>query len=205
MPCVSLGAVKAYQARKLAELKAALNADDIDVEPRSRRASFAATRIIAGNRAEIAEEVAAKNRPTVILPTTLNGYFTPSITKLHPVTKLKSFTKQLSRRYRRRPTLTDLINAESKLGGAIFGPIPEGHRREFFHDRDNVWIWHEGWIDETSHPQHFTVRYEVRPTGVFKKVAAGKYFELSGHELENFRLAVHVYLQTIKLNLYHRV
>lgn len=104
---------------------------------------------------------------------------------------------------RRRPSRADLINAESRLGSQLFGPIPEGHRREFFHDRENIWIWHEDWTDETHHRRQLTVRYEIRPSGVFKKLSAGKYVKLEGGELENFRRATHAYLRVIKQELYH--
>lgn len=103
-----------------------------------------------------------------------------------------------------RMTRADLINAESKLGSTIFGPIPAGHRREFFHDQNNVWIWHEDWYDGQNNPHQMTVRYEVRTTGIYKKVSAGKYLKLEGDELENFRKATHAYLDVIKKNLYNR-
>ncbi len=103
-----------------------------------------------------------------------------------------------------RLTRADLINAESRLGSTIFGPIPEGHRREFFHDRENIWIWHEDWTDERHHSHELTVRYEVRISGVYKKVSAGKYFKLEGDELENFRQATHAYLHVIKKHLYNQ-
>lgn len=110
--------------------------------------------------------------------------------------------KTTARHLRRRPTRAELINAESKLGSTIFGPVPDGHRREFFHDRENVWIWHEDWIDHEQHQRQMTVRYEVRPSGVYKKISAGKYIELKGAELENFRQATKVYLHIIKQKLY---
>lgn len=103
-----------------------------------------------------------------------------------------------------KPTRADLINAESRLGSRIFGPVPEGHNREFFHDRQNIWIWHEDWSDQAGHPRQLTVRYEVRPSGVFKKIAAGKYLKLEGDELENFRKATRAYLRVIKQHLYHQ-
>lgn len=96
----------------------------------------------------------------------------------------------------------DLINAESRLGSAIFGPIPVGHRREFFHDRQNVWIWHEDWQDQSQELHQMTVRYEVRTSGIYKKVSAGKYLRLEGDELENFRRATKTYLYIIKKYLY---
>lgn len=110
--------------------------------------------------------------------------------------------KTTAQHLRRRPTRAELINAESKLGSTIFGPVPEGHRREFFHDRENVWIWHEDWVDFEHHQRQMTVRYEVRPSGVYKKISAGKYIELKGAELENFRQATKVYLHVIKQKLY---
>ncbi len=103
-----------------------------------------------------------------------------------------------------KPTRADLINAESRLGSRIFGPVPAGHHREFFHDRQNIWIWHEDWSDQTGHARQLTIRYEVRPSGVFKKIAAGKYFKLEGAELENFRHATRAYLRIIKQHLYHQ-
>lgn len=100
------------------------------------------------------------------------------------------------------PTHADFINAESRLGSTIFGPIPAGHRREFFHDRQGVWIWHEDWRDATSNERELTVRYEVRKSGVYKKISAGNYFKLEGWELENFRRAAHAYLKVVKTYLY---
>lgn len=100
-------------------------------------------------------------------------------------------------------TRAELINAESRLGSQLFGPIPAGHRREFFHDRDNVWIWHEDWTDLNADQHQLTVRYEVRPSGVYKKIAAGHYLRLEGDELENFRRAAHLYLALIKTHLYN--
>ena len=105
----------------------------------------------------------------------------------------------------RELTHADLINAESRLGSTIFGPIPAGHRREFFHDQENIWIWFESWHDETGRPHQLTVRYEVRTSGVYKKISAGAYFKLAGDELENFRRATHAYLGLIKKYLYPHV
>jgi len=103
-----------------------------------------------------------------------------------------------------KPSRLDLINAESRLGSAIFGPVPEGHRREFFHDQQNIWIWYEDWQDQANHPHQMTVRYEVRQSGIYKKISAGKYFKLEGDELDNFRKATHAYLYMVKKYLYNR-
>lgn len=99
-------------------------------------------------------------------------------------------------------TLEDKINLESELGRTIFGPIPAGHQREFFEHRKNLWIWHESW-DELGKRHEITIRYEVRPGGVFKKVNGSAYYKLEGPELQNFLAATRRYLYLIKTQLYH--
>ncbi|MBR3595119.1 hypothetical protein IKL45_02705 [Candidatus Saccharibacteria bacterium] len=99
-------------------------------------------------------------------------------------------------------TLEDKINAESELGRTIFGPIPAGHQREFFEHRKNLWIWHESWT-EMGQPREITLRYEVRPNGVFKKTNGSAYYKLEGMELNNFVKATRKYLELIKTQLYH--
>ena len=110
--------------------------------------------------------------------------------------------------WQKQPTYTnklsydDLINAESALGRTLFGPIPAGHQREFFKHKDNVWIWYESWLDEAGKEQTITIRYEVRPAGVYKKVAGSSYKKLEGAELNNFRMAAKNYLNLVKTKLY---
>jgi len=99
---------------------------------------------------------------------------------------------------RRKPlkklrTEADLINAESALGRTIFGPVPAGQTREFFHHKKNVWIWYENGT---------TTRYEVREHGVFKKATNGRYHQITGPELANFRAATQAYLHLVKTHLY---
>lgn len=102
-----------------------------------------------------------------------------------------------------RPTYDDLMNAESELGRTLFGPIPEGYQREFFKHRQNVWIWHESYLDTMGVLHEMTVRYEVKPTGVFKKVPGVEtLIKLEGTELDNFREAARRYLDLVKLKLY---
>lgn len=163
--------------------------------------------LVAGVKIRIHEPRVAKiaSRPQV--PET-------KVSVAHPKRRIARLSAQTAKlqgsikphhRFLRPPTRADLINAESRLGSTIFGPIPSGHRREFFHDQQNIWIWHEAWTDESNHSRQMTVRYEVRPSGVYKKLSAGKYVRLEGGELENFRRATHVYLYMIKQKLYNRV
>lgn len=105
-------------------------------------------------------------------------------------------------RYSNRFSYDELINAESALGRTIFGPIPAGHQREFFEYRKNVWIWHESYIDVNGIMQNMTVRYEVRPEGVFKRPGNGSYRKIEGAELDNFRKAARTYLNLVKTKLY---
>ena len=99
-------------------------------------------------------------------------------------------------------TYDELINAESALGRTLFGPVPEGCRREFFESKPNVWIWHESFVNQLGRMEEMTIRYEVRPTGVYKKPAGGAYERLEGVELDNFRRAARGYLNLVKTKLY---
>ena len=98
-------------------------------------------------------------------------------------------------------TRDDLINAESELGKTIFGPIPDGHERAFFEQRKNVWIWHESWLEQGRRKDSM-IRFEVRPEGVFKRMDGGKSQVIVGAELENFRQALHAYLNLVEKELY---
>ena len=110
--------------------------------------------------------------------------------------------KGSSRYYSNKLSYDELVNAESALGRTIFGPIPEGHQREFFEYRKNVWIWHESFMNPDGVMQDMTVRYEVRPTGVYKRPGDGNYRKIEGVELDNFRKAARIYLDLIKAKLY---
>lgn len=115
---------------------------------------------------------------------------------------LKNHTDQNRNRYFNGFSYDDLVDLESKWGSTLFGPIPSGHQREFFKHRDNVWIWYENWLDSGGNFQEITIRYEVRPAGVFKRTDGKKYEKISGDELNNFRLATKNYLALIKSKIY---
>ena len=117
---------------------------------------------------------------------------------------LKKFLNMMKKqpKYSNRLSRDELINAESALGRTIFGPIPAGHQREFFAPKKNVWIWHEGWTNASGMPSEITIRYEVHPSGVYKKVNSGEYEKIGGSELDNFRKAARSYLELVKTKLY---
>jgi hypothetical protein len=95
-----------------------------------------------------------------------------------------------------------LIRREAKIGGEIFGAIPEGTRREFFCLDEHTWIWHEEWIDENKNRQVRTTRYDVRPTGILKAQNGQSYQQISKSEASRLREAVEVYNQRIRNELY---
>ena len=108
----------------------------------------------------------------------------------------------LSRFYSNRLSYEELINAESELGKTLFGPIPTGTQREFFESKKNVWIWHQSYLDGQGRKHVTTIRYEVRPNGVFKNQNGSGYQKIEGAELDNLRQAAAAYLNIVKTRLY---
>lgn len=99
-------------------------------------------------------------------------------------------------------TESDLINSESAIGGTIFGPIPTGHRREFFLYKANTWIFHEAWKGSDGKDKETTITYQVKKSGVFKSPLGMEYVQIKGDELENFLAAAREYLKLLKAKLY---
>jgi hypothetical protein len=104
--------------------------------------------------------------------------------------------------YYRKLTERDLVNLESRLGRTIFGPVPAGHRREFFNIDKGTWIWHEQWLDKNQKKHQQTTRYEVSLKGVLKVQPGLKYSYLSGDELANFFAAVNEYYRLVSSQVY---
>ncbi len=96
----------------------------------------------------------------------------------------------------------NLIRHEAKIGGKLFGPIPKGHRREFFCLDAHSWIWHEEWIDEQGNPQVRTTRYDIRPTTILKAQDGQPYQKLSAQEAFNFYQATKLYQQQVRSQIY---
>lgn len=96
----------------------------------------------------------------------------------------------------------NLIRHEAKVGGQIFGPVPEGVKREFFCLDRHTWVWHEEWTDAYGKRQVRTTRYDVRPSGVLKAQDGQHYQHLTTEEALNFREAVKQYRQRVKQEIY---
>ena len=88
------------------------------------------------------------------------------------------------------------IREEAKVGGRVFGAVPEGVRREFFCLDEHTWVWHEEWKDAKG--EHVrTTRYDVRPYGIFKAQNGQAYQPVSRQEARNLVQAARTYNQLI--------
>lgn len=95
-----------------------------------------------------------------------------------------------------------LIRREAKIGGEIFGPVPQGVRREFFCLDEHTWIWHEEWVDQNGQRQIRTTRYDIRPSGILKAQDGQSYQRISKSEAERLREAVHRYNTRVRSEIY---
>jgi hypothetical protein len=97
-----------------------------------------------------------------------------------------------------------LVNLESAVGAKIFGPIADGHRREFFCHTPTEWFWHEEWVDEYGLAKRQTVRYIISGGQVVKKQVGQPNLVLAGAELRNFTRATRKYLREVKHEIYEQ-
>lgn len=101
-------------------------------------------------------------------------------------------------------TRRDLIRLESEIGRELFGPIPDGHRREFFNLDDETWVWHEEWNDAvTGKHQEVTTRFETHPNGILKVQDGQPYRFIEGEELQYFVKATQLYYERVMTEVYH--
>lgn len=117
---------------------------------------------------------------------------------------LANFKVSKKKRPLKALTERELIQLESEIGARLFGPIPKGHRREFFNLDANTWIWHEESLDATGKTQVSTTRYEVQEKGILKVQEGARYTFLDGEELRNLTLAVQMYYERVMREIYHR-
>lgn len=101
-------------------------------------------------------------------------------------------------------TERELIQLESDIGRQLFGPIPEGHRREFFNLDKDTWIWHEEYTDANGTVHATTTRYEIQGNRILKAQDGTKYSYLEGQELQNLAIAVQMYYEKVMRGIYKR-
>ncbi len=118
------------------------------------------------------------------------------------VTLITGSEPRAAKAKQRKVTRRDLIRMESKIGAQLFGPIPLGHRREFFCLDDNTWVWYEEWVDKQGKRRELTTRYEVHPNGVLKVQDGQPYSVVEGEELRNLAIATDLYYQRVAREIY---
>ncbi|MFZ1458634.1 MAG: hypothetical protein WAT17_02025 [Candidatus Saccharimonadales bacterium] len=120
------------------------------------------------------------------------------------ITLLTGSPKDMDTRPLKSLTERELIELESDIGRYLFGPVPRGHRREFFCLDDHTWIWYEQWKNEQGKDQERTTRYEVHPNGILKSYDGGNYGYLDADEMQNFGVAVRLYYEQVMRGIYKR-
>lgn len=95
------------------------------------------------------------------------------------------------------------ITMEAEIGGKLFGPVPKGHRRQFFCLDEQTWIWHEEWM-ENGKRKSVTTRYKTRPEGVLKSQEGHGERWISRAEARNLYHAVQLYHQQVDA-MYQRI
>lgn len=103
---------------------------------------------------------------------------------------------------RRAREYRELIRREAKLGGELFGPIPEGVRREFFCLDEHTWVWHEEWTDAEGKQRAITTRYDVRPNGILKAQDGQPYRYVTLEEGKRLYKVVKMYNRVVQGELY---
>lgn len=109
-----------------------------------------------------------------------------------------------STRSLKKLTERELIELEAEIGGKLFGPIPAGHRREFFCLDEHTWVWHEEWIDENRQRRVTSTRYEIHDNGILKAQDGKVYKFIEGAELRNLVLAIRLYYEAVARGIYKR-
>lgn len=110
--------------------------------------------------------------------------------------KAQQDEERQARRYR------ELIRKEAQMGGTLFGPIPDGVRREFFCLNEHTWVWHEEWIDEDGKRRIVTTRYDVRSNGVLKAQDGQPYRYVELEEAKRLYKAARLYNYLVHTKIY---
>jgi hypothetical protein len=104
--------------------------------------------------------------------------------------KLTNFFNSKSQYYK-------IIEYESNIGGQLFGPIPTGHKRQFFCFNPYTWVWHEEWKDSSKINHLQTTYYHIRANTVVKSFGDQVYHVLDDQEYQNFIQATKLYCRII--------
>jgi hypothetical protein len=98
----------------------------------------------------------------------------------------------------------ELIQLESNIGRELFGPVPKGHRREFFCLDEKTCIWYESYKDANGKDVEETTRYEIQGDKILKAQGGARYNYLEGAELKNLLVAIGMYYERVLRGIYKR-
>jgi hypothetical protein len=115
--------------------------------------------------------------------------------------KLLNAVRKASREQRYANANRALLHYLAWRGGKIFGPMPQGVRREFFCLDPHTWVWHEEWTDERGQHRAVTTRYDVKKQGILKSQGVNSYQRLTEQEERNFRAATKQYIASSRTEL----
>jgi hypothetical protein len=115
--------------------------------------------------------------------------------------KLLNAVMKSSREQRYANANRALLHYLAWRGGKLFGPVPDGFRREFFCLDPNTWVWHEEWTDTSGEHHAVTTRYDVTHRGILKSQGVNSYQRLSEQEERNFRSAAKQYIANSRSEL----
>jgi len=102
-----------------------------------------------------------------------------------------------------KPTIPQLIERESKIGGDVFGKTSRGVKRRFFLDEQDSWFFSESAVDTTGQKLYsFTIRYQMLPQGVLKSVDGKGHVFIEGVELEHLLKAIALYEKRVMDEVY---
>lgn len=118
------------------------------------------------------------------------------------IKKILASAKEQKKELIRVNRYRSMIRRESVIGGELFGPVPSGHRREFFCLDETTWVWHEEWIDASGQLRVVTTRYDVRPSGIVKAQDGRGYQAVSQGEAQNLIRAAKLYRQRVLQDVY---
>jgi len=96
-----------------------------------------------------------------------------------------------------------LLRHEARVGGRVFGEVPEGRKRDFFCLDEHTWVWHEEWLDAEGQRHVVSTRYDVRPHGILKSQNGGHYQEIGREEAYHLRDATRMYCDLVKREVYN--
>lgn len=89
------------------------------------------------------------------------------------------------------------VRREAGIGGGLFGPVPEGRRREFFCLDERTWVWHEEWHDELGKLNAVVTRYDVYNDRILRAQDHQPYQPISDTEARRLYIAIDRYNQAI--------